>query len=398
MAVAAGGRVEQVAYEPATVPLVGEFAAQPMMPAGQRTALVVRFPGSGHGRSLLAFAHPDSEPPHGLDAWRFDPFAGTVADGRVYGWGVADDLAGVAIMLTAAQQATRGRHLAGDLILAATPSKRNARGIAALLHRGVRADAALYIHPAESGAGLNEIKAFTAGQLEFRVVVRGEAPATSEPHQTGFAHRGVSAIDKAMALAAALRELDGARAARVRHPVLEGAVGRSTNLMISHLAGGAADALSRFPDRCVLGAALSFPPGEALEAVQAEVEQALRQACRHDDWLAAHPPELIWDTGVSGAETSLDHPFYQIASNALGRVGVQPRLNPMHTGSDIRNPIIQCGIPTIGLGPLCGDLAQNGRRDEWVDVADLGNAVAVTGAVMAAWSGSRGERDYGGSA
>mgnify|MGYP003704821785 CR=1 FL=1 len=55
--------------------------------------------GSGGGRSLILFAHPDGEPLAGLDRWRHDPFGGTIADGRLHGWGVADDLSGVALMI-----------------------------------------------------------------------------------------------------------------------------------------------------------------------------------------------------------------------------------------------------------------------------------------------------------
>ena len=61
---------------------------------------------------------------------------------------------------------------AGDVILASTPSKRHARGVSALLHGGLRADAAVYLHPAESGVGMREIKAFCLGQLDFRITVR----------------------------------------------------------------------------------------------------------------------------------------------------------------------------------------------------------------------------------
>jgi acetylornithine deacetylase len=50
----------------------------------------------------------------------------------------------------------------------------------------------------------------------------------------------------------------------------------------------------------------------------------------------------------------------------------------MHTSSDIRNPIVQKSIPTVGLGGLCGDLTQNGRHDEWVDVADYLRTIAAT--------------------
>ena len=39
------------------------------------------------------------------------------------------------------------------------------------------------------------------------------------------------------------------------------------------------------------------------------------------------------------------------------------------------------------LGPLCGDLTQNGGRDEWVDVADYRRGVAVIAALIGLWCG-----------
>ena len=60
------------------------------------SSIIARCKGAGNGRSLILFAHPDGEPVTGTDRWRHDPFAGEVEDGRLYGWGVADDLSGVA--------------------------------------------------------------------------------------------------------------------------------------------------------------------------------------------------------------------------------------------------------------------------------------------------------------
>ena len=59
-----------------------------------------------------------------------------------------------------------------------------------------------------------------------------------------------------------------------------------------------------------------------------------------------------------------------------------------HTASDIRNPIVQKGIPTVGLGPLCGDLTQNGRHDEWVDLDDYLRAIKVAARTIADWCGT----------
>lgn len=386
---ALGVVVETVAYDPAAVPLVGEFAAPRATPAETRTCVVARLKGRGGGRSLIFFAHPDSEPLAGLDAWTRDPFAGTIEDGRLYGWGVADDLAGVAAMVGAVDLIrAAGLEPDGDVILVSTPSKRHARGVSALLHSGLSADAAVYLHPAESGAGLAEVKAFASGQLEFRIDVPGRGPDTTEPLQTAFAHQAIDPIAKGAYVRAALRQLEAERAARIRHPLLEAAVGRSTNIMVSHVVAGSMDALARAPELCTVAGAVSFPPGETLEAVAEELAGAVRTAAANDPWLATHPPTVRFLAGVSPAETPADSPLFRAVAQAVEAVtGRAPFVNPMHTASDIRNPIVQKGIPTVGLGPLGGDLTQNGRIDEWVDLEDHLRAVEAAAAIVATWCG-----------
>jgi acetylornithine deacetylase len=386
---ALGCQVEQRRYRPAEVVLRDEFAAEAAMATEEREAVLARLPGSGGGRSVIFFAHPDGEafqPAHG---WQHDPFAGEVDAGRIHGWGVADDLAGVATMVEALR-AIRAAGLTpkGEVIMASTPSKRHARGVHALLHGGVQADAAVYLHPAESGVGMREVKALASGQLVFRIIVPGRLPATQEPGHAAFAHVAVNPIDKAMLVLAALRALDARRGARVHHPALEAAIGRSTNLLVGDIRTLGDGRAARVAPAVQLFAALAFPPGEALAEVQAEVTAAVAEVTAADDFLRTTPPRIEWVSGVTGAEVTLDHPLWRATSAAVLRgTGTAPEINPLHTSSDIRNPMVQSGIPCVGLGPLCGDLTQNGSRDEWVDVADYQRGVAVVAALIAGWCG-----------
>lgn len=390
---AAGCSIENVKYRPLDVPMVAEFASSGAVDAGIRTSTVGRLAGSGGGRSLIFFAHPDGEPVAGIDRWRHDPFVGKISHGRIYGWGVADDLAGVAIMVEAvACMRAAGLAPKGDVIVASTPSKRHARGVSALLHGGMSADAAVYLHPAESGAGMREIKAFASGLLEFRITVRGRPADTTEPIQTAFAHTAVNPILKAARILRALEELDVARGARVQHPELERMIGRSTNISIVSVSAGAPDSYWRVPESCMLYGTVSFPPPEALATVQSEIEAAVRVACSGDAWLEVNPPRIDWVSGVTGAEVRSDHPLFRaVASEVRTVTGTEPYVNPLHTSSDIRNPIVQKGIPTVGLGPLCGDLAQNGHADEWVDVEDYLRAVRAAARTIVSWCGAAGD-------
>jgi acetylornithine deacetylase len=386
---AAGCTVERRRYRPAEVQLKEEFAAEAAIAAEEREAVLARLPGTGGGRSVIFFAHPDGEPFQAEHGWRHDPLAGDVDAGRIHGWGVADDLAGVATMVEAVRiLRDAGLHPKGDVILASTPSKRHARGVHALLHGGVTADAAVYLHPAESGVGMREVKALAPGLLVFRITIPGRLPPTNEPGHTAFAHLAVNSVDKAMVVLAALRALDAKRGARVHHPAIHAAVGRSTNLLVGDIRTLGDGRSSRIAPSLQISCSLSFPPGEKLAAVQAEVEAAIAAAAASDDVLRETPPQLIFLSGVTGAEVTLDHPLWAVTSKAvqLG-TGELPEINPLHTSSDIRNPMVQSGIPCVGLGPLCGDLTQNGGRDEWVDEADYRRGVAVIALLIALWCG-----------
>ena len=67
--------------------------------------------------------------------------------------------------------------------------------------------------------------------------------------------------------------------------------------------------------------------------------------------------------------------------------GTVPFVNALHTSSDIRVPMVQKGIPCVGIGSLSGNLSQNNLVDEWVDVEDFVKLVYVTAEVITDWCG-----------
>lgn len=385
-----GCNVDAIDYVPGEIPMFGELAAAQVDATRPERCIVGRVPGAGGGRSLLLFAHPDVEPFHEGKSRHATPFRPALRAGRLHGWGVADDLAGIVMLLQSlAVLRAAGLGPGGDLALVSAPSKAHRRGIAAALHDGLMADAAVYLHPAESGHGLDEIKALSPGQIEFLITVTGQAPATGEPAHTAFAHHAVSAFEKALVAAAALRDLDRRRGETVRHPRLEHAVGRSTNIMLSHCRFGSESSLARMAGECRIGGAVSLIPGELPGDVMATVEAAVRAGAAADSWLSARPPEIAWLSATNGAETACEQPIYRTVEAVLRDLGAKPAVNPLHTSSDIRHPIVQRGIPTVGFGPLCGGLVMAGNADEWVDAGDLRRAVLATAAVIAAWCGLR---------
>ena len=61
----------------------------------------------------------------------------------------------------------------------------------------------------------------------------------------------------------------------------------------------------------------------------------------------------------------------------------------MHTSSDIRNPIVQKGIPTIGFGPKCGDLTMCNEVNEWVDLDDYFRTLSITSEIVTKFCNER---------
>ncbi|MFC1660746.1 M20 family metallopeptidase [Gemmatimonadota bacterium] len=385
-----GLEVETLRLLPTRLSLNLEFAAEETIDMTERISVMGRLRGTGSGKSMLFFGHPDGEPmtDESLEGWEHDPFAAEVDHGRVYGWGVADDLAGVAIMAeaVAAVLETVGTPR-GDILLGSTPAKRNARGILGLLNEGYHADASVYLHPAESEKGLEDIKAITSGMLQFRISVEGRAPDTPEPGQTAFTHMAINAVDKAGLVLDALSDLGERRADRVFHPALDAAVGRSTNLLTSHVSCGTEGRTTQVPTGCVIEASTTFPPNEQMPEVQQEILDAIDRATQGDGWLAENPPEVKWLFGTQGVEVPDDHPLYQTVYRAVVEVtGVEPEVNPLHSASDIRNPKLFSDIPSVGIGPLAGDLTQAGGHDEWVDIEDYIRAIKICAKIIVDWS------------
>ncbi len=382
--------VEIISADPRTLPIEHESADPSGIQPGERISVAGRLSGAGVGRSLLLWAHPDSSPVGDTEGWQHDPFAGQIEDGRMYGWGVSDDLIGVAIMACALEAVLHaGLQPQGDVILASAASKGRAQGIIALLERGYGADASIYLHPAESGAGLGEIKAMTSAWLTFRITVPGHPPETTEPGHEVFFHQAVNPLDKAWVIYQALQKLDEKRGREVHHPVLDEAIGRSTNLGVTCLRCGDEEWPGLVSPECVMTGFLVCPPGEQVDEVQIQVVQAVEEAAAGDDWLREHRPRVEWlSRMIRGTEVPVEHPLYQTVSGAIEAVtGIQPRNYPLHPGSDIRNPTLHSGIPTVGFGPLSGDSTQIGGWDEWIDVEDYVRALKVVGSIIVNWCG-----------
>ena len=198
----------------------------------------------------------------------------------------------------------RGRVPSGDVILASTPSKRHARGVSALLHGGLTADAAVYLHPAESGVGMREIKAFCLGPAR----VPPHSPRTCAGNQRdkplAFVHRGQNPVRLALGDHQRLTRSPCGVPARIHHPLLERASAARPISSSPMSASEGAASYTRVAPEGIMEGSLSLLPGEDLQQVQAAVEEVVRGEAQVD-WLNAR------DDSGPGAEVALDDPLYR---------------------------------------------------------------------------------------
>jgi acetylornithine deacetylase len=381
-----GCQVKYVKLLPSTVQLNKEFAVEEAIDMTERTHVIGQIRGSGEGKSLMLITHPDADPidPKG---WNIPLHDGLIKDGKMFGWAVADDLAGIAIMIEAVKALNQiGFKPSGDIYLMSASAKRNAWGIAALLREGYTADAALYIHPAESELGLKEIKTMTSGLLKFRVVIKGLKPPKKEFVQVTFSHLGVNPIDKAIYIINALKRLNEERIRTVKYEPLNREIGRGTNLLVSYINAGKPTNLTDVPPNCTIGVSLTFPPYEDINELVDKIEKYIHEISRADPWLKEHPLKLEWIQGTQGVDVPMDHPIVETISKVIKEVtGEKPISNPLYSKSDLRTPILISGINNVGYGPIAGDLSTTGGYEEWVEIDDYIRSIKVTARAIMDW-------------
>ena len=383
-----GCEVDYLKLLPTTVQLHKEFAVEEAIDMTKRIHIIGKIKGSGDGKSLMLITHPDADPIN-PEGWSIPLHDGVIKDGHMYGWAVADDLAGICMMTEAVEALNDiGFKPKGDIYLMNASAKRNAWGIAALLREGYMADAALYVHPAESELGLKEIKTMTSGLLKFRIVIEGMKPPKTEFVQVTFNHLGVNPIDKAMYMHDALKRFNEDRIRNITYEPLNKEVGRGTNLLVTYINSGSPSNLTDVPPKCTIGVGLTFPPHEDIDELVKKVEEYVQEVSMADPWLKEHPAKIDWIQGTQGVEIPIDHPIVETISNAIEDVtGERPFSNPLYSKSDLRTPVLISGINNVGYGPLAGDLSTTGGFEEWVDLDDYIQAVKVTARAIMDWCG-----------
>jgi acetylornithine deacetylase len=364
----------------------------------ERVNLVGVRAGAGGGRSLIWNGHVDTVPPAGgAEAWTHGPWNPVRAEDRLYGLG-STDMKGSAVSMWLGAQALADAsvYLKGDLQLHSVVGEETGEyelGTLTCVRAGFRADAAIVTEPTSPPRPL--AISTTAGAWGwFRIDVEGRAthagnrPLAIRPGGPGDAI-GVNALEKGVKLVAALQELERQWGMTKSHPYFP--PGFFTIMPGIFRADPGVPFPAYFPDTAELHCGAYWPPDEAPEAVQAEIEEYIAGAARLDPWLREHPPRIEWLLLYPGMFTPWEHELPQALVGAFEAVtgGAVPPPSPQHPasfGASMEGTWLEReGIPSVVFGP--GDLRVAHAQDEYVSLDEVITAAQVLACAAVAWCG-----------
>ncbi|MBH0237491.1 succinyl-diaminopimelate desuccinylase [Methylobrevis albus] len=328
------------------------------------------FAGIGSGARHLCFAgHTDVVPPGDTAAWRHDPFAGDIAEGRLYGRGAVDMKGGIAAFAAAALDfvAARGPDFGGRISFLVTGDEEgpSVNGTVKLLAwaaaRGERLSAAIVGEPTNPAALGDMIKVGRRGSLSGTLTIRGRQGHVAYPHLADNPVRALPAF-----LAALLHPPLDAGTDRFQPSNLE-VTSVETDTKVVNVIPARIEARFnvRFNDR--------WTPETLKAEIAARVERARAETPLRRGELPPVEAELAFLPVVS--DVFLTHApdlVETLAAAVEAETGRRPALSTSGGTSDAR--FIKDYCPVVEFG-LVGDTMH--MVDERVPVADLVTLAAI---------------------
>lgn len=328
-----------------------DVAIQPVLPG--RDNVLLTLTGSNPDRRLLFECHLDTVP-----GWpgQPDPFEPRILGGRLYGRGACDVKGTLAAMLLALRLLVRrGLQPPRTVVLAATVDEEHqARGVHRLAAAGPFAEAAVVGEPTE----LSVVVAHK-GCVRWRLITRGRSAHSSK------AELGANAIDAMVDVLSALRRDLGPILASRAHSL----VGHPT-LSVCTIHGGVA--VNVIPDVCEVEIDRRTIPGEDLEDVEREMEDAIRRIVSSQPELQAELQQpFVVDPSLG---TPADAPIVTLLAQAARAIVGDGDVTGVPFGTDA-SKLSQVGIPSVVFGPGNIDLAHT--PDESIDLEEVARAAEI---------------------
>ena len=321
-----------------------------------RDNLIARHEPPRARRTLLWDAHQDTVPVEGMTVAPFDP---VVECGRLFGRGSCDVKGGLAAMLAAFARLVRDRPRdSARVILACTVDEEYTHtGSSALAAMGLDVDLAIVAEPT-----MLQVVTAHKGAVRWKVVTEGVACHSSSPS------RGVNAIYRMGRLLTVLEPYADRLANGPDDPILG-----PPSLSVGRIEGG--QSVNIVPDSCRIELDRRVIPGETVDGVRDDLHRALTEGLSGAFPFTFEEPWVRMPSLSPSSSRGWVGSVLESVSNVLGRPS---EVSSVPYGTDA-GPLAAAGIPSIVLGP--GDIAQAHTEDEWIEIAQLEQAVDIYEAI-----------------
>ena len=322
-------------------------------------------------RSLMLFGHIDTESEDYFGSFE-DPYLAQEKDGKIYGLGAADDKGGIAMMLEALKAAGE---IAGEpdydlTVLSILGKHGGAFGTLSAMMKGYSGKDSIYIHPAETGHGFQEIKNISLGTLDMKLTVNGKP---------GILHDDLSeGVNANLIMAEAIKILEAYNKRKRKERVFDfGSFKGQPSFILnigSVISDGAYGTVCEKAE-CLFRCRFFFPltGDEVFSEIQTLLEDELDA-----DW--------VLEKGQRRAEPAMvanEDGFVRFIESSIEEVeGKQEFIHQYHGGSDIRFPILYGGSRCVGIGPYCQLPKQGSGAREWIDVGDYLKGIAILTTIL----------------
>ena len=335
---------------------------------------------TGTGRSLILNGHIDVVPAGPLDMWDSPPFEPRIEGGWMYGRGAGDMKAGLVANLFAldALRTATYQPAANVFFQSVVEEECTGNGALACLQRGYTADAVLIPEPFAESLVTSQV-----GVIWFQIHLKGL------PTHVAYAGAGANAIEAAIPIISALREMETrANEAASKHPDFSD-VAHPLNLNIGKIAGG--DWASSVPAWCVIDARWGLYPGQDMEAVTAEIISVIIEAAQQSDFLSNSLPEIVFEgfqaegyalsddrsTTAAMAIDTLDKAHGTVNDSALDRIAITATTDARFFG-------LYADTPALVYGPRAEAIHGFNER---VDIESIRRVTKATALFIADWCG-----------
>lgn len=337
--------------------------------------------------SLIINGHIDVAEVGDDSHWSHSPFEAKLANGYIYGRGVADMKGGMAAALFAfSVLRDLGISLKGDLqVQSVIGEEAGEAGTLSCTERGYSADFAIVADT--SGLHIQGQGGVITGWITVQSKETYHDGIRSKMIHAGGGIHGASAIEKMTKIIAGLQELERHWAVTKSYPGFPPGMNTINPAVIE---GGRHAAF--VADRCSLWITVHFYPNENDEEIIREIEAHLACVAQADPWLRGHPPQFKWG-GKSMIEDrgeifpSLDIDPEHPGTRLLGEIHKSFRREEAVIGmtSTVTDAgwLGKAGIPTVLYGP--GSLEDAHAVNEKLSVDQLVEYAKILAAFIATW-------------